>query len=111
MKSDFLLRLCALDHFHQARAEPFGMSQFVAFLWNITEPRLREVREIDFWQPGDVRQRGTHHRTNHGPSCRYAVAREVIQQTRRADVVSPPGHFDQVVIKCKIETSPTEFQI
>src|SRR6266478_5309688 len=111
MKSDFLLRLSALDHFYQPRAEPLKMTQLVAFLWNITQPRRREGRGTDFWQPGDIRQRGTHHRTNHGPSCRYAVAREVIQQTRRADVVSPPAHFDQVVIKCKIETSPTEFQI
>jgi len=69
------------------------MSRFVAFFGNITEPRLREMTIINFWQTGNVGQRGTRHRTNNGPSCREAVACEVIQQVGHADVVRPPAHL------------------
>src|SRR6266478_5401481 len=99
MKPDFLLRLCPPDHVYQARAEPLRMSRFVAPFGNVTESRLREMREVNFWQPGEVSQRRAHHRTHHGPRCGYPVAREVIKQFGHANVVGPSAHLEQFVVK------------
>src|SRR5579859_624300 len=87
------------------------MTRFIAMLRNIAEPGLREVREIDIWQPGNVRQGRTHHGANHSPSCRYAVVRKVIQQVGDAYVMGPLAHFYQIVVKRQIEGAPTQFQI
>src|ERR1700693_595740 len=111
MKADFLLRLRLSDHFDQARTEPLGMGRFVSVLGNIAKPGFREVRISNLWKPCDVRQRGAHHCTNHGPRCRYPVACKVIQQIRHTNVMRPPGHPEQIIIKTKIERAPGELQI
>src|SRR5258708_2476372 len=111
MKADFLLRLRLSDHFDQARTEPLWMGRFVTVLWNVPKPESREVRISNPWQTGDVRQRGAHHCANHGPRCRYPVACKVIQQIGHTNVMRPPGHPEQIIIKIKIERAPGELQI
>ncbi len=111
MKADFLLRLRLSDHFDQARTEPLGMGRFVPVLGNIAKPGFRAVTILDLWQPCDVRQRPPHHRPNHRPRCRYAVACKVIQQIGHTNVMRPPGHPEQIIIKIKIERAPGELQI
>src|ERR1700688_4951361 len=111
MKADFLLRLRLSDHFDQARTEPLRMGRFVSVLGNVTEPGFREVRIFNLWKPCDVRQPGAHHRTDHGPRCRYPVASKVLQQIGHANVMCPPGHPEQIIIKIKIECAPGELKI
>src|SRR5579885_2617218 len=78
---------------------------------NIAEPRLGKVRILNVRQPGNVWKRPAHHRANRRPSCRQAVACQVIQQTRSAHVVSPTRHLLHIVITRKIEAAPAQLQI